>query len=271
MPEPPQIRGTGAACEVLLGRAAGIDHRRAIGVNDGKTQAPRLAESPHEREHPSEHVVVERGLYTTSRDPTRRVIPAGRIIRLLEQAPESLIEWVFVAAGAATFMVFAVALQNFFVQPPILTRSQRLFQDLSVVVGVTHVVALLGVQTVSHTWAGIGIGMYAVALTLFLGAIEAARRSPITRTFVYEPRCDCILTAGPYRLIRHPIYLSYSLAWLAAPVAMQSAVLLVTAIFMITCYVISAREEERRLSIGPLAAEYQKHRASSWRLIPFVY
>lgn len=64
---------------------------------------------------------------------------------------------------------------------------------------------------------------------------------------------------------------SYSLAWLAAPVAMQSAVLLVTAIFMITCYVISAREEERRLSIGPLAAEYQKHRASSWRLIPFVY
>lgn len=157
----------------------------------------------------------------------------------------------FVAAGAATFMVFAVALQNFFVQPPILTRSQRLFQDLSVVVGVTHVVALLGVQTVSHTWAGIGIGMYVVALTLFLGAIEAARRSPITRTFVYEPRCDCILTAGPYRLIRHPIYLSYSLAWLAAPVAMQSAVLLLTAIFMITCYVISAREEERRLVNRP--------------------
>jgi len=168
-------------------------------------------------------------------------------------------------------MVFAVALQNFFVQPPVLSRRQRLFQDFSVVLGVIHVIALLGVQTVSHTWAGVGVAMYATSLALFLGAIEAARRSPITRTFVYEPRCDRVLTAGPYRFIRHPIYLSYAIAWLAAPVAMHSLVLLASALFMTTCYVISAREQERRTSIGPLEADYKKHRSSSWRFIPFLY
>lgn len=46
-------------------------------------------------------------------------------------------------AGGATLIVFAVALQNFFVQPPTMSSLQRLFQDLSVLVGVTHGLALL--------------------------------------------------------------------------------------------------------------------------------
>jgi len=174
-------------------------------------------------------------------------------------------------AGAATLIVFAVALQNFFVQPPTLTRPQRLFQDLSVVVGVTHGLALLVLDSAGNAWAAIGLALYGVALGLFLAAIEAARRVPLTRTFVYTPRCDTILSEGPYRVIRHPIYLSYSLAWLAAPIAMHSIILGITAVFMITCYVISAREEERVLATGPRAADYARLTARTWRMIPFIY
>ena len=152
-----------------------------------------------------------------------------------------------------------------------MTRLQRFFQDLSVVVGVTHGLALLVLNTAGEVWAAIGIGMYSAALALFLAAIEAARRVPMTRTFVYSPRCDTILTKGPSRVIRHPIYLSYSLAWLAAPIAMHNILLGLTAVFMITCYLISAREEERLLGSGPKAAEYEELRARTWRMIPFVY
>jgi protein-S-isoprenylcysteine O-methyltransferase Ste14 len=120
-------------------------------------------------------------------------------------------------------------------------------------------------------WAAIGIAMYAVSLTLFLAAIEAARRTPMTRTFVYTPRCDTILTTGPYRVIRHPIYLSYSLAWGAAPIAMHNILLGLSAIAMTACYVISAREEERLLGSGPRAAEYEAWRRRTWRMIPFLY
>ena len=40
---------------------------------------------------------------------------------------------------------------------------------------------------------------------------------------------------------------------------------------MTTCYLISAREEERLLASGPRAADYEKYRAGTWRLIPFFY
>lgn len=167
--------------------------------------------------------------------------------------------------------MFAVALQNFFVQPPTLSRMQRLFQDLTVLLGLTHVLALVVLSAPAPAWAWVGIALYGLALGLFLSAIEAARRVPMTHAFVYTPKCDNILVTGPYRVIRHPIYLSYSLAWLAAPLAMHSVLLLLTALFMIACYVISAREEERLLASGPKAEEYAKLRARTWRMIPFIY
>ena len=187
------------------------------------------------------------------------------------QIPDTLLEWALTVVGGSTLIVFAVALQHFFIQPATLTRPQRLFQDLSVLVGLTHGMGLLVINSATDLWAGVGIAMYAASLALFLSAIEAARRTPMTRTFVYEPKCDTILSTGPYRVVRHPIYLAYSLAWLAAPTAMQNVPLGLTAIVMIGCYVASAREEERRLISGPSAAVYEKYRAGTWRLIPFIY
>ena len=185
--------------------------------------------------------------------------------------PDTLFEWSLAGAGGITLIVFAVALQNFFVQPAALSRGQRLFQDVGVVVGIAHALALLVLDSASDTWAGIGITMYTVSLAIFLAAIEASRRVPMTRTFVYEPKCSTILTKGPYRVIRHPIYLSYSLAWCAAPVATHSVILGLTAVGMISCYLESARAEDRILLSGPRGNEYLAWQARTWRMIPFIY
>jgi protein-S-isoprenylcysteine O-methyltransferase Ste14 len=187
------------------------------------------------------------------------------------QAPDTLLEWILTGMGGATLIVFAVALQNFFVQPPALSRPQRLFQDISVLLGVTHGIALVVLNTAGHAWAIAGIVMYTAALALFLSALEAARRVPLTRTFVYTPKCNTILTKGPYKIIRHPIYLSYSLAWFAAPIATHSIILGLTAIFMTACYVVSAREEERILASGQRGVEYAAMVQKTWRMIPFIY
>jgi protein-S-isoprenylcysteine O-methyltransferase Ste14 len=185
--------------------------------------------------------------------------------------PDTLVEWLLFGAGGATLAVFAVAIQNFFVQPPALTRFQRLFQDLCVLFGIMHGLGLLVLDTAGDAWAIAGIAMYGASLSLFLAAIEAARRVPMTRAFVYEPRCGTILTKGPYRIIRHPIYVSYSTCWLAAPVATHNLVLAATAVFMVACYVMSAREEERLLASGPRAEEFAAVRAKTWRMVPFLY
>ena len=190
---------------------------------------------------------------------------------MFAQGPDTILEWALAGAGGTTFIIFAVALQNFFVQPATLSRGQRLFQDLSVLMGVTHGLGLLVLDSETDLRAGIGIAMYVAATALFLSAIEAARRTPMTRTFVYEPKCNTIIRGGPYRIIRHPIYLSYSLAWSAAPTATHSLFLAVSALGMIACYVLSAREEERRMTLGSLRGEYADWQRQTWRLIPFVY
>src|SRR5436190_12461630 len=103
------------------------------------------------------------------------------------QQIDSFLEIALAVAGGSTLIVFAVALQNFFVQPPVLTRPQRFFQDLSVVMGVTHGVSLLLLTPAGEMWTWIALAMYGTSLALFLSSIEAARRVPMTRTFVYEP------------------------------------------------------------------------------------
>lgn len=185
--------------------------------------------------------------------------------------PDTLLEWALTGAGGTTFIIFAAALQNFFVQPPVLTRGQRLFQDLSVLFGLAHVLGLLLLEAAGDVWAAAGIALYALSLTLFLSALEAARRVPLTRAFVYEPKCTTFLTEGPYRVIRHPIYVSCSLAWFAAPVATHNIFLALTAMVMTACYVISARNEERLMADGKRGAEYVEWQRKTWRMIPFIY
>lgn len=190
---------------------------------------------------------------------------------MFAQTPDTVLEWALAGAGSVTLIVFAVALQNFFVQPPTLTRGQRFFQDFSVTMGVTHGLALLVLNSAGDVWAGVGIGMYTLSVWLFLNSIETARRVPMTRTFVYEPACSTILTTGPYKVIRHPIYLSYSLAWSAAPVATHNVLLGLTAVILVGCYVMSLREEERLLLAGPRGAEYAQWQTRTWRMLPFLY
>lgn len=185
--------------------------------------------------------------------------------------PDTIFEWSLAGAGGLTLIIFAVALQNFFVQPPVLSRGQRLFQDFGVVVGVTHSLALTVLDSASEVWAGIGIAMYVVSLALFLAAIEAAQRVQMTRAFVYEPKCSTILTEGPYRFIRHPIYLSKALAWCAVPVATHNVFLGLTAAGMIGCYLASARAEERILLSGPRGPDFAAWQRRTWRMIPFLY
>ena len=190
---------------------------------------------------------------------------------MFARIPNTIPEWALAVAGVIAFGIFALGRQNFFVRPQSLTRRQHLFQFATLVLAVTHVLALFVLEPAGETWAGIGVGIYALALSLFLSAIEAAGRVPMTRAFVYEPRCNHIIRQGPYRVIRHPIYLSYSLAWLAAPVATHHPVLAITAVMMVACYAMSAREEERRMTLGSLKEEYADWQKRTWRMIPFLY
>jgi protein-S-isoprenylcysteine O-methyltransferase Ste14 len=80
-----------------------------------------------------------------------------------------------------------------------------------------------------------------------------------------------VFSGGPYRWIRHPFYLSYSIAWFAGVVALADRRLLLTPLVMLGFYAAAAYREERQMLRGPAAAEYRAYRRQAGVLIPHFW
>jgi protein-S-isoprenylcysteine O-methyltransferase Ste14 len=165
-------------------------------------------------------------------------------LRVLPQTP---LDWVLIAVALATALIVAVAMQDFFVDSRVGNPRLRAAQDLSVGLAVAHFGVLLIRGSAGPNWAITGIAMYVAATLLFLSALEAARRVPLPRTLVDDPMPRALITRGPFAVIRHPFYMAYSLAWMAAPVATHGPLIAIFSLMPIALYVISARREEQQL------------------------
>lgn len=115
-------------------------------------------------------------------------------------------------------------------------------------------------------WAG-GAILAICSVVLY----ESARRVVTGRGFFVAlsgavPPAVC--TVGPYRYIRHPVYTSYLLAFLAIVVAfpgLQSAgVFAANLVF----FVLAAAYEERTIARSPLAQEYASYRRGAGMFLP---
>lgn len=185
-------------------------------------------------------------------------------MRVLPQTP---LDWVLLAVATSTALIIAVALQDFFVDSRTNNPKIRALQDVGVGIAVAHFGVLLVRGSAGPNWAIAGIAMYIAATMLFLSALEAARRVPLARTLVDSPMPKALITTGPFAVVRHPFYLAYSLAWLAAPVATHGPVIAVLAVAAIAVYVIAARREERRLE-DRFGEAYRNYRLGTGSVMP---
>ncbi|HSR48338.1 MAG TPA: isoprenylcysteine carboxylmethyltransferase family protein [Anaerolineales bacterium] len=79
-----------------------------------------------------------------------------------------------------------------------------------------------------------------------------------------------VVTTGPYRYVRHPMYLALSLLYVLSPLALGSAWAVLPALFLVVVLVVRIRDEERVLFEGlPGYSEYQQK--TRYRLIPGVW
>lgn len=74
---------------------------------------------------------------------------------------------------------------------------------------------------------------------------------------------------GPYRLVRHPIYFGYLLAWVAIPAVLLEPIGLAGALAMAIVYIIAARQEETLLLGSDLGADYRPYHQRTPMLIPW--
>ena len=110
-------------------------------------------------------------------------------------------------------------------------------------------------------------GVQVVAFIIFLWArIVFGRRS---YHVVADPTAGGLVTTGPYRYIRHPIYAAFCIFVWAGVVAHPSwvsilcgAAVLIGAVVRIYC--------EETLVAGQYPA-YVDYKAKTWRLIPYIY
>lgn len=115
-----------------------------------------------------------------------------------------------------------------------------------------------------------------VAAVLLVGAIalyEWARHTIWGRRFglgwgehVPEELCE----RGPYRFVRHPIYLSYLIAFLACFVALTHWLTALMVIFNAALFAHAARDDERRIAQSPLAGAYAQYRTRVGMFFPRV-
>ena len=173
------------------------------------------------------------------------------------------------AVGLSTAVIIAVALQDFFVDSRVNNPRLRALQDLGVGLAVTHFGILVLRGSAGPNWAIAGIAMYVAATLLFLSALEAARRVPLPRTFVDDPMPKALITTGPFAIVRHPFYISYSLAWLAAPVATHGPLIGLTALIAIAVYVVAARREEKQLE-ERFGDAYRSYKRGTGMVVPSV-
>lgn len=115
-----------------------------------------------------------------------------------------------------------------------------------------------------------GIGLAMVSALLFFSAISANRARPLAVAFT-EHAPQHLNKNGPYRVIRHPFYTSYTIGWLAGAVAAQSWVLGVIVVILFYFYRDAASLEEKQFKQSSLAQEHLKYQSETGMFFPRLF
>lgn len=107
----------------------------------------------------------------------------------------------------------------------------------------------------------VGLGLY-FASRLYLGRFFSEK--------VRIVQDHELVTKGPYRYVRHPIYIGEMLYFLSIPVIFGSLYGLVIMLAIVPILIYRIEYEEKVLS-AKFGQEYEEYASKTWKLIPFLY
>jgi protein-S-isoprenylcysteine O-methyltransferase Ste14 len=142
-------------------------------------------------------------------------------------------------------------------------------------------ISFMGTGALTTIWLGLLVpirlynGLASIAILLCsLALYEWARHVIWGRSFyiawsgdVPEALCD----RGPYVYIRHPIYASYILAFLAELAAIPTPITLAVFIFNAGLFTHAAWSDERSLASGSFGADYAQYKKRTGMFVPRVF
>jgi len=115
-----------------------------------------------------------------------------------------------------------------------------------------------------------GIALMAASYLLFWWAIRASRAA--TLLLAFDPGNPLsFVSSGPYRYVRHPFYVSYTIFWGGWAIAVWSVWAVLPFLVMLGVYVSAARDEERKFSLTGMAADYADYRRRTGFFFPRLF
>ena len=128
--------------------------------------------------------------------------------------------------------------------------------------------ALRGHMAISSPWLqGIGLAVFLLGLALAIWArVYIGQNWGMPMSQKADPE---LITTGPYRSIRHPIYSGIILAMIGTTLAVSLYWLV--AVGLLGAYFIYSATVEERFMAGRFPDSYPKYKRSTKMLIPFIF
>ena len=177
-----------------------------------------------------------------------------------------MIRIAIVLLALVNYALFGIALRRLFTRDRRTPLATRVMVAVGSGVTCLHLYGL-ATEPLTARAAAVAAGLYVLAGGLFLWAAHSVRGRGFR--LAYVPGAPAaVFSGGPYRWVRHPLYLSYTLAWTAGAVAVLSLHLLFTVAAMVAFYAGAAYREERQMLRSTAAAEYRAYRRRAGVLLP---
>lgn len=167
------------------------------------------------------------------------------------------------------FAIFGWAIRCFFAPVGGMQAGMRAISILAAFFSCLHIGALIW-RGAGAYWTQIAAAVfYAASMALFFWAMVTTRRHRLSLAFSTDPPRRLYKT-GPYRLIRHPFYASYTLCWVAGVFATGWLWLLPSVIVMFGLYFRAARLEEAKFAASGYSEVYAQYRRETGMFFPRV-
>jgi protein-S-isoprenylcysteine O-methyltransferase Ste14 len=168
--------------------------------------------------------------------------------------------------AAATLLSFGAAM-TWFKKANARTPAKVLLMLSALACAALQLLAIARSPHVAPACRAAGVALYVLAHVVFWWS-RAAHGGKRPAFALVNVKPSFLTQTGPYRLIRHPIYTAYLLAWLAGPVIAARPWLLLTTAWMTAFHFVAARLEERSFADSPLAREYAQYRRRTGMFLP---
>jgi protein-S-isoprenylcysteine O-methyltransferase Ste14 len=126
----------------------------------------------------------------------------------------------------------------------------------------------------SARWGGVPALATGVAYVVVLASwgliFEVMKTNTFAATIIQVEPGQKVITDGPYRVVRHPMYSGFALMIVAAPLTLGSYVSLAPAVLLVPLLVFRLLDEERLLRTD-LAGYADYCERVRWRLAPWVF